>query len=223
MDMFSSLITHTSFDIATYAICTVASLLLGMLIAWVYTYKTRYSQSFVLSLILLPATVQIVIMLVNGNIGTGVAVAGAFSLVRFRSLPGNAKDIVLIFLSMAIGLATGTGYIGVAALFAIIVSIMLLLISHFKIGEPANNERELCITIPESMDYSDVFDSIFNEFTEIAELIEVKTSNMGSLFKLRYQIKLKNPKEEKKFIDELRCRNGNLEIRCGRIAMLQQL
>lgn len=223
MSLFSSVITKESIDIGVYFGCTLVSLFLGLLIAGVYAYRTRYSQSFLVSLIVLPAIVQIVIMLVNGNLGTGVAVAGAFSLVRFRSLPGKAKDIALIFLTMAIGLATGTGYLGIAIVFTVMISVILLLVNWLKIGEPMMNERELTITIPESMDYTDVFDSVFEEYTVQVELMEVRTSNMGSLFKLTYRIKLKEIKKEKEFIDKLRCRNGNLEIRCGRVAITEQL
>lgn len=223
MSLFSSVITKESIDIGVYFGCTLVSLFLGLLIAGVYAYRTRYSQSFLVSLIVLPAIVQIVIMLVNGNLGTGVAVAGAFSLVRFRSLPGKAKDIALIFLTMAIGLATGTGYLGIAIVFTVMISVILLLVNWLKIGEPMMNERELTITIPESMDYTDVFDSVFEEYTVQVELMEVRTSNMGSLFKLSYRIKLKEIKKEKEFIDKLRCRNGNLEIRCGRVAITEQL
>lgn len=223
MSLFSSVITKESIDIGVYFGCTLVSLFLGLLIAGVYAYRTRYSQSFLVSLIVLPAIVQIVIMLVNGNLGTGVAVAGAFSLVRFRSLPGKAKDIALIFLTMAIGLATGTGYLGIAIVFTVMISVILLWVNWLKIGEPMMNERELTITIPESMDYTDVFDSVFEEYTVQVELMEVRTSNMGSLFKLSYRIKLKEIKKEKEFIDKLRCRNGNLEIRCGRVAITEQL
>ncbi len=198
-------------------ICTLVSLVLGLGTAYIYMFRNIYSKSFVITLALLPAMVQIVIMMVNGNIGTGVAVMGAFSLVRFRSIPGSAREISSIFLSMAIGLATGMGYLGIAALFLLIIGIVNIVLSVTKFGEQKQTEKELKITIPESLDYTGIFDDLFQTFTREANLIRVKTTNMGSLFELQYHIVLKNQSEEKKLIDEIRCRNGNLNIVCGRV------
>ena len=199
-----------------YLLCTAVSFIIGAGIAFVYTRRGTYTQSFVFTLLLLPAIVQTVILLVNGNVGTGVAVAGAFSLVRFRSVPGSAREIAVIFLAMTAGLATGTGYILAAGLFAVILCGALLLLTLLNIGGRASGERELKITIPESLDYSEIFEDLFAEYTVSCERIRVKTSNMGSLYKLQYRIRLKEEKKEKEFIDKLRCRNGNLEISCGR-------
>lgn len=215
--MLSSILTGT-FTLNTFMICIAASLILGGLTAWVHSRFNNSSKGFVITLALLPVMVQMVIMLVNGNLGTGVAVMGAFSLVRFRSIPGNAKEISSIFLSMAIGLATGTGYIMAAVLFALIVGGVNVIYNVTGFGESHPKEKELKITIPESLDYSDVFDDLFAQYTKKAELIRVKTTNMGSLLKLEYRIILKNMKQEKTLLDELRCRNGNLEISCGRIS-----
>ena len=206
----------TSISMADFLICTASSLVLGLIISLVFKYKNKASQSFLITLAMLPAIVQMVIMLVNGNLGTGVAVMGAFSLVRFRSAPGNAKDICSIFLAMATGIATGTGYILIAFVFTLIICAVNLLYNFIPFLNNKNEERELKITIPESLDYSGVFDDLFKKYTEKCELSQVKTTNMGSLFKLDYTIVMKDPAQEKEFIDELRCRNGNLEISCGR-------
>lgn len=197
--------------------CTIASLILGFMVAWIHTFRSTYSKSFIITLALLPAIVQMVIMLVNGNLGTGVAVMGAFSLVRFRSVPGSAKEIGSLFLAMAVGLATGTGYLAVAVMFVILIGIVNILYTISRFGEQSGAQKNLKITIPESLDYSEVFQDILEEYTKKWTLIEVKTSNMGSLYKLDYSIILKDVKKEKEFIDALRCRNGNLEISCGRI------
>jgi len=214
--MLNSISTDT-FSIGTFLICIAASLVLGALIAWVHSRFNNSSKGFVMTIALLPAIVQMVILLVNGNLGTGVAVMGAFSLVRFRSIPGNAKEISSIFMAMAIGLATGTGYVAVAVLFVIIVGGASILYNATSFGEPKQKEKELKITIPEGVDYMEVFNDLFKKYTSKNELIKAKTTNMGSLYKLDYRISLKNQAEEKLFIDELRCRNGNLEITCGKV------
>lgn len=157
-------------------------------------------------------------MIVNGNLGTGVAVMGAFSLVRFRSLPGNSREIGNIFLAMAIGLATGVGYVGIAAvLFVIVAVIQVLLMILPMIGEN-QYEKDLKITIPENLDYQNIFDDVFETYTVSAELNKVRTVNMGSLYELQYRVTLKDQSKEKAFLDDLRCRNGNLNISCGRPA-----
>jgi uncharacterized membrane protein YhiD involved in acid resistance len=198
-------------------VCTAASLVLGAIIAFVFCTSKRGSKSFAVTLALLPAIVQMVIMLVNGNIGTGVAVMGAFNLVRFRSAPGSAKEICAIFLAMAVGLACGTGHLTAALIFTVIICAVNLIYEKIGFGGEVG-EKHLKITIPESLDYSDIFDDIFEKYTQTCELQQVKTTNMGSLYKLDYSIVLKDGKNEKAMIDELRERNGNLEIVCGRAA-----
>lgn len=199
-----------------FFICTAVSLILGIIMAAAYSRKIRYTQSFVVTLIILPAIVQTVIMLVNGNIGTGIAVAGAFSLVRFRSVPGSAKEISVIFTAMAAGLACGTGYVGIAVVFTVIMCLIMLVVTYVGIGAPKASEKLLKITIPESLDYEGVFEEVFESYTKSCQLITVKTSNLGSLFKLSYLVVMKNPSQEKEMIDRLRERNGNLEISLGR-------
>ena len=165
------------------------------------------------TLAILPAVVCIVIMMVNGNVGTGVAVAGAFSLVRFRSVPGSAKEIGAIFIAMGAGLVSGMGYLGYAVLYMVILSLVMALYVQIRAWEKnAGSEKTMVITIPEDLDYTEVFDDLLEAYTSRYELTEVKTTNMGSLFKLTYQLSLKDTSKEKEMIDHLRCRNGNLEI-----------
>ena len=204
-------VTVSIFD---FLLCIGISLFIGLLMAGAYMIGSRYTKSFLLTLSLLPAIVCVVIMMVNGNIGAGVAVAGAFSLVRFRSAPGSAKEIVYIFMAMGAGIITGMGYLGFAVLFSIIMCAMFIILNLLSRGQKKGYEKfkTVRIVIPENLDYSDVFDDIFDEYTVKHELVRVKTVNMGSLYKLSYDIVLKDPKKEKEFIDNLRCRNGNLEI-----------
>ena len=195
--------------------CTLASIVLGVFCAIIYMYRNRYNKSFVVTLALMPLIVQLVIMLVNGNLGAGVAVMGAFSLVRFRSIPGTAKDIGSIFCAMAVGLATGMGYLAAALVFLVCFSIVNVILNMSKFGEGNQGEKQLKITIPENLDYMGIFDDLFEKYTKGYQLTQVRTTNMGSLFELTYTINLKSEQEEKQFIDDIRCRNGNLKIVCG--------
>ncbi len=204
----------TVISITDFLLCLGFSLVLGLIMAFAYMYRTRYTKSFVVTLSLLPAVVCIVIMLVNGNVGTGVAVAGAFSLVRFRSVPGTAKEICTLFLAMGAGLICGMGYLGFAVLFTVVMCIMFVLYNRIDFGAKKNAAtfKTLTVTIPEDLDYTEIFDDIFKEFTSQYDLVRVKTTNMGSLFKLTYNVALKDSKKEKEMLDKIRCRNGNLEI-----------
>ena len=205
---------NANIEITDFLVCIGVSLILGLIIAFVYMYKTKYTKSFVVTLALLPAVVCAVILMVNGNIGAGVAVAGAFSLVRFRSAPGSAKEIVTIFLAMVSGLISGMGYVVISALFTIIMSIMYILYSVIDLGKKKQEliYKTIKITIPEDLDYTNVFQDLFEEYTNSCELIRVKTVNLGSMFRITYDITLKDASKEKEFIDKIRCRNGNLEI-----------
>ena len=196
---------------------------LGLISTLVYMYRNEYSKNFVVTLTLLPAIVGAVILMVNGNLGTGIAVMGAFSLVRFRSIPGGAREIGSIFLAMAIGLATGTGYLGVALVLTLVIGGMSLMLFASPFGELGETEKDLRIVIPEELDYMTIFDDLFAKYTKRANLVTAKTTNMGSLYELQYQISLKDRKKEKDFIDELRCRNGNLTIICGRLKKKEEL
>ena len=214
--MLNTILTETM-TIESLLICTGASFVLGVIGAFIYMYRNTYNKNFVVTLALLPAIVQIIIMMVNGNIGTGVAVMGAFGLVRFRSAPGGAKDICAIFLAMAIGLATGMGYVAVAALFIVMYGVVNVFLNAVPFGEGTFSERELKITIPESLDYNGVFDDLLDEYTRKYTLTRVKTTNMGSLYELTYHVVISDASKEKEMIDKIRCRNGNLNIVCGRV------
>ena len=204
----------TVISVTDFLLCLGFSLVLGLIMAFAYMYHTRYTKSFVVTLALLPAVVCVVIMLVNGNVGTGVAVAGAFSLVRFRSVPGTAKEICTLFLAMGAGLIAGMGYLGFAVLFTIIMCAMFVLYNRLDFGTKKNADayKTFAVTIPEDLDYSGIFDDIFTEYTVSHELVCVKSTNMGSMFKLTYHVTLRDVSKEKEMIDKIRCRNGNLEI-----------
>lgn len=214
--IFGSIMSNGTITGTAFLLATLCSLVIGVFIAFMYTIKNSYSKSYIITLALLPAIVQVVIMLVNGNIGAGVAVAGAFSLVRFRSAPGSGKEITSIFLAMAVGLATGMGYIGIAAIFSVIITVANLILSNVGFGNGANEEKTLKITVPEGLDFEGIFDDIFERYTTKADLVEVKTSGMGSLYKLNYSVVLRSKASTKGMIDEMRQRNGNLEISCSR-------
>lgn len=196
--------------------CTISSLILGLIVAAVYMFRNQYSKSLAVTLVLIPATVQIVIMLTSGNIGAGVATAGAFNLVRFRSLPGKARDIGSLFFAMALGLVTGMGYLFYAFIFALLIGCASILLTFIRFGQGDSNTRVLRITIPENLDYESLFDDVLSKYTKSAELDKVRTTNMGSLYELTYIVRLKSASMPKAFIDELRCRNGNLNILLSR-------
>nr|WP_283244196.1 DUF4956 domain-containing protein [Luoshenia tenuis] len=201
-------------SITNALICTGAALVCGLIIALVYMIHSTYTKSFVISLVLLPALIGVIIMMVNGNLGTSVAVLGAFSLVRFRSVPGSSKEITSIVFAMAVGLATGMGYVTFAGLITVLVSVVLFLLSRTPFGE-TRSARELRVLIPEDLDYTAVFEDIFAQYTRTHQLHKIKTTNLGSMFDLYYHITLKDPAQEKALIDALRCRNGNLTIVCN--------
>ena len=211
--LFDSDLT-TVISITDFLLCLGFSLVLGLVMAFAYMYRTRYTKSFVVTLALLPAVVCVVIMLVNGNVGTGVAVAGAFSLVRFRSVPGTAKEICTLFLAMGAGLIAGMGYLGFAVLFTVVMCAVFVLYNRLDFGAKKNSDayKTFAITIPEDLDYSGIFDDIFAEYTVSHDLARVKSTNMGSMFKLTYNVTLRDVTREKEMIDKIRCRNGNLEI-----------
>ena len=208
-----------SFSAGSFLACFLVSLILGMAVACIYMYQGSYRKNFVVTLVMLPALVQVMITLVNGNLGTGVAVMGAFSLVRFRSIPGSSKDISSIFFAMAAGLAAGMGYLGIAVAVVALLGLVSIVLQKSSFVEMKEDKKLLRITIPESLDYTEVFDDLFEKYAKKWRLCQVKTSNLGSLFKLEYEIVLKDINQEKKMIDELRCRNGNLEILCSSASM----
>lgn len=221
--MLDPIISGGEIALHAFLICTGTSLVLGLGIALLCMYKSSCTQSFILALTMLPAVVQVIIMLVNGSIGAGVAVAGTFSLVRFRSVPGTAREIGMIFLAMAVGLATGMGYAALAVLFFGAMAAFILTLSAFRFGGGDKGERELKITIPEDLDYEGAFDDLFEQYARSARLERVRTSHMGTLYELDYRVVLKDDRMAKELLDALRCRNGNLEIVCGRAVSREAL
>lgn len=209
-------------SVADFVLCVGVALVAGLIIAMGYMVKTKYTKSFVVTLAILPAIVCVVIMMVNGNVGAGVAVAGAFSLVRFRSVPGTAREIGIIFLAMGTGLVAGMGYLGFSVLFAVIISLVFIVYNLIDFGgeNKVSKSKSIKITIPEDLDYTGAFDDIFSEYTSKYELVQVKTTNMGSMFRLTYDIVMKDLSKEKEMIDAIRCRNGNLEIMVSRQALV---
>ena len=212
LNLFNSVIPSTGITPLVFIILVLVSLVLGGIMALIHTYRNDYTKSFIMTLAILPAVICVVILMVNGNIGAGVAVAGTFSLVRFRSAPGTAREIGAIFAVMGMGLIMGMGYIGYAALFTCLIGLAILMYSRFSADGKKSTRKILKITIPENLNYSDVFDEFLEKYTKSYKLKQVKTSNMGSLYKLSYEIVLTDPSIEKEFIDQLRTRNGNLEI-----------
>lgn len=210
--MFSSILT-SNLSIINFMICIFSSLILGVISALVHKMTSdKNSQNFINTLAILPALVTTVIIMVNGNLGTSIAVAGTFTLVRFRSIPGNSKEIMSVFFAMAIGLAVGSGYIFYAACFTLIVSLVIILFSKLRFGSIANDSKILKIVVPEDLDYAEDFKEVFAKYVKEKELIQTKTIDMGSLFELTYKVKEKDGIKEKEFIDEIRERNANLKV-----------
>ncbi len=222
--MFTSLLNNVegSLTIQNALLCALVSLALGFVIAFLYGMQGACSRNFMITLVLLPVLVQMVIMLVNGNLGTSVAVLGAFSLVRFRSVPGSSKEMAVIFFAMAIGLATGTGFLGFAAVMTLVIGSVFLALEKSCFGEWKQEQKDLRITIAEHLDYTEIFDDIFRKYTSKCCLERVKTTNLGSMYELDYHITLKDHGQEKEMLDAIRCRNGNLTVVCGRRSALQE-
>ncbi len=222
--MFTSILTGVegSLTVQNAVLCTAVSLLLGILISAAYGIQGTCSKNFMVTLVLLPVLVQMIIMLVNGNLGTSVAVLGAFSLVRFRSVPGSSKEMAVIFFAMAAGLATGMGFLSFAVLMTAIIGGVFLLLEKTRFGESKKERKDLRVTIAEHLDYTEIFDDIFRQYTDQCDLQRVKTTNLGSMYELEYHIVLKDLRREKEMLDAIRCRNGNLTVICGRRAAIQE-
>ena len=210
--MFGTILTSAQITIAEIGICTAAALVCGMIISLTYKSTGSPSKSFLLATAILPAIVMMVIMMVNGNLGVGVAVAGSFSLVRFRSLPGKASDIAAVFLAMAAGLACGTGYVVYAVLASLVISLIMAALNASGLFRQDQAHRYITITIPEDLDYADAFDEIFRKYTYGASITSMRTVNLGALYELRYELQLRDTANEKAMLDEIRTRNGNLTV-----------
>ena len=192
--------------------CALIALGFGILTAFVYAIKSNYSKNMLITLVILPVIVDVVLTIINGSIGVGIAIAGTFGLVRFRSVPGSAKEICYIFLSMANGLMCSAGQVGYGGIVLGAVLVILLAFKFIPIKNNGSCERDVRITVPESLNYTEAFTEIFNKYAFQTELVKVKTTNMGSTFDLTFSIIMKDPKKEKEMIDEIRIRNGNLPV-----------
>lgn len=212
--MFASSVIET-FNLQSTLLVIGCALILGLLISQVYmgTHKKEgYIGSFVVTLIMLPVIIAMIILLVGNNVARAFSLAGAFSLIRFRSAPGDPKDIAYVFFTLAVGLACGMGFVGYAALFAIILCVVMIILSMTQYGMPQNTAMKLKIMVPEDMDYEGLFDDIFKQYTKEYKVLRVKTADFGALFEIIYYISMKDDVKQKEFIDHLRCRNGNLSI-----------
>jgi len=188
---------------------------LGLMISLVYLLthnREGYSGSFIVTLIMLPAIISVLILLIGSNVARAFSLAGAFSLIRYRSAPGDPKDIAYVFFTMAVGLACGMGFIPYAAVFAVIICLVMAILYLTKYGNPKNTHMQLTVTVPENQNYQGLFDDILDQYTNSWKLKKVKTSEFGTLFDLSYSIQMKSDADQKKFIDDLRCRNGNLTV-----------
>jgi hypothetical protein len=204
--------TASSVELSSILLCSIISIILGIVIALTHKQTSKYNKNFLVTLSILPLLVQTIIIMVNGNLGTSVAIMGAFSLVRFRSLPGTSKEILSVFFAMTVGLATGMGHLVFAIIITIIGSLAIFILSKVALFNKNKKEKILKIMIPENLDYTNVFDDIFETYTEKVELEQVKTTNMGSMFDLSYRIILNENVNEKEFLDDLRVKNGNLKV-----------
>lgn len=212
--MLESILTNTTSTVSLVdcLICIGVAIILGGVISFTHKLTTKTTSNFLLTLTILPALVQVVILLVNGNLGTSLAVAGAFSLIRFRSMPGNSKEIISVFWAMAVGLGLGMGYILYSIIITIIVAILVIILSKVLSKNQDLLQRKLKIVIPEDLDYEEIFEDLFKKYTNKYELTKVKTTNMGSMYELAYIVTMKENVKQKDFMDEIRCRNGNMLV-----------
>ena len=217
-NLFGSIFAN-SLTVGSFLLAIITSMVLGVVLSLVVMYKNKYTKSFISALVLIPAIETVVIMLVNDNLGIGLTVAGSFALIRFRSVKGNARELAAVFMAMTIGIICGTGYLMVAVLFTLVLCVAMFLLTVLNFGEQPKSERVLRITIPESLNYDEVLDEVLEKYTDNYELERVKTLSLGSLFRLDYNVTLKKGTSIKQMIDELRTRNGNLEIVCSKASV----
>ncbi|MBQ9425077.1 MAG: DUF4956 domain-containing protein [Erysipelotrichaceae bacterium] len=217
-NIFASIFTG-QLTLGQFVLAITASMIMGLILSLVFMCRNTYTKSFISALILIPAVETVVIMLVNDNLGTGLSVAGSFALIRFRSVKGNARELVAVFIAMTIGIVCGTGYVALAGVFTLLLCAVMFVLNLTGFGSVSENERYLKITIPESLNYDEVFNDVLERYTGRYQLESIKTLTLGSLFRLEYSITMKNVSDVKKMIDELRTRNGNLEIMCGKPAV----
>lgn len=221
--MFDTIFTSSTVSMPQAVISILAAFLLGLVISVTYMKTSEnHSKNFACTLVIIPALISVIITLVNGNQATSIAILGAFSLIRFRSMQGTSKDLSYILFTMTLGLATGMGYIKFAVVLTVIICLALIFLFKFKYGEVTSEKKDLRITIPENLDYTGIFDDLFEQYTYFHDLMSVKTTNLGSMYELQYHIILRDPAKEKEMIDAIRTRNGNLNIVCGKISFSKE-
>ena len=221
--LLNSLFVRGHTELVPLLLCMGAGLLLGILSALLYMKKNPCSPSFALTLALLPMISSVIMLVVNGNLGTGIAVAGAFSLVRFRSIPGSAREILTVFLSVVMGMCLGVGYLGITVLLFVLYAVMVLVLDAVHFGSAGIQRRELKITIPESLDYDGLFDDLLDGNTKAWSLELVRTMEMGSVYQLVYHVTLPDGFKSRPLLDEIRTRNGNLPVSLGRITSKNEI
>lgn len=205
----------SSLTIVNTFIVMIAALILGLMISLVYmrtTKKSGYSPSFTITLIMLPVIISIIILLVGNNVARAFSLAGAFSLIRFRSAPGEPKDIAYVFFTLAVGLCCGMGYIGYAVIFTMALCFVMLVLDTTKFAMPKTKAMKLKIIVPEDLNYEGVFDEVLKNYSKTYFIETIRTRDFGALFELNYSIELLEGVNQKQLIDDLRCRNGNLNI-----------
>ena len=214
---------NATISLGDCVICIGVAILLGIVISLTHKFTTKSTPNFLLTLAILPVLVQVVILLINGNLGTSLAVAGAFSLIRFRSMPGNSKEIISVFWAMTIGLALGMGYVAYSVIVTVIVAVLFVVLSKIIEDSSDNLKRKLKVVIPENLDYEEVFNDIFEKYTDKCELQKVKTTNMGSMYELSYFVTLKKGKKAKELMDDIRVRNGNMLVMVERAIVEEEV
>lgn len=215
LDTILSSTDGQSLTLVNTIIVLAVSIILGVVISLVYMYtnkKNGYVPSFIVTLIMLPIIISIIILLVGNNVARAFSLAGAFSIIRFRSNPGDPKDLSYVFLTLAVGLACGMGYVGYAVIFTVVLSLVLIIVQKLGYGEAKTKSMQLKVLVPENLNYDEVFNDILDEYTLNWKLQTVKTKEFGALFQVTYQIQIKPFVSGKEFIDKLRTRNGNLEV-----------
>lgn len=217
--MLKSILNTSALNLVPVMVCLGAAMVLGIISALLYMRTGKYTQSFVITLSILPLITASVILVVNGNLGAGLAVAGAFSLIRFRSAQGTAREILAVFLSMALGLCLGGGYVAIACLLLAAYALLLLLLNKLHFGAEKVFDRQLKISVPESLDYTGMFDDILSSYTKTYSLEKVRTAEMGSIYELTYHVTLLEQAPPRSMLDEIRTRNGNLPVSVGRVTV----
>ncbi|KOY14407.1 DUF4956 domain-containing protein [Paenibacillus xylanivorans] len=212
--IFSSALTDTTLTFSNAILTIGLAIIMGVIISLTYmkTNQSTYSQSFTLTMVVLPVIVAIIILLIGSNIARAFSLAGAFSIIRFRSAPGDPKDIAYVLFTMASGLACGVGAFGYAVMFTIILCVLMFVLSRFNFGEKKNQQKTLKVTIPENLSYEEALDEVFHKFNVVHELKKIRTTELGSLYELVYNVTIHESVNQKEFLDMIRTRNGNLDI-----------